>query len=51
MQIQQKIKADGIYNRYIKRIIDLVLALIMAIVLLPFYFLGYRAIFVHLAEC
>lgn len=39
MQIQQKIKADGIYNRYIKRIIDLVLALIMAIVLLPFYFL------------
>ncbi len=39
MQTQQKIKADGIYNRYIKRIIDLVLALIMAIVLLPFYFL------------
>ena len=39
MQTQQKIGADGIYNRYVKRVLDLILALILAIVLLPFYFL------------
>ncbi len=38
-QISEKIKADGIYNRYVKRVLDLVLALIFAVVLSPVYLL------------
>ena len=33
-QVTEKIKADGIYNRYIKRVLDLVLALIFAVYLI-----------------
>lgn len=36
-QVTEKIKADGIYNRYIKRVLDLVLALIFAVILAPVY--------------
>ena len=36
-QVTEKIKADGIYNRYIKRILDLVLAVIFAVILAPIY--------------
>ena len=36
-QVSEKIKADGIYNRYIKRVLDLVLALIFAVILAPVY--------------
>ena len=36
-QVSEKIKADGIYNRYIKRVLDLVLALIFAVILTPVY--------------
>lgn len=38
-QVSEKIKADGIYNRYVKRVLDLVLALIFSVVLLPVYLL------------
>ena len=36
-QVSERIKADGIYNRYIKRVLDLVLALIFAVILTPVY--------------
>ena len=36
-QVTEKIKADGIYNRFVKRILDLILALIFAVVLAPIY--------------
>ena len=36
-QVSEKIKADGIYNRYIKRVLDLVLAVIFAVILAPIY--------------
>ena len=36
-QVTEKIKADGIYNRFVKRIFDLILALIFAVVLAPIY--------------
>lgn len=36
-QVTEKIKADGIYNRFVKRILDLILALIFAVVLTPIY--------------
>ena len=36
-QVTEKIKADGIYNRYIKRVLDLVLAVIFAVILAPIY--------------
>ena len=36
-QVTEKIKADGIYNRYIKRVLDLVLALIFTVILAPVY--------------
>lgn len=35
--VTEKIRADGFYNRYMKRVTDLILALIFAVVLLPFY--------------
>lgn len=35
--VTEKIRADGFYNRYMKRVMDLILALIFAVVLLPFY--------------
>lgn len=36
-QVTEIIKADGIYNRFVKRILDLILALIFAVVLAPIY--------------
>ena len=36
-QVTEKIKADGIYNRFVKRILDFILALIFAVVLAPIY--------------
>lgn len=36
-QVSERIKADGIYNRYIKRVLDLVLAVIFAVILAPIY--------------
>ena len=36
-QVSEKIKADGIYNRYIKRVLDLVLAVLFAVILAPVY--------------
>lgn len=36
-QVSEKIKADGIYNRYIKRVLDLVLAVVFAVILAPVY--------------
>lgn len=33
----EKIKADGIYNRFVKRILDLILAVTFALILLPIY--------------
>ena len=36
-QVLEKIKADGIYNRYIKRVLDLVLAVVFAVILAPIY--------------
>ena len=36
-KVSERIKADGIYNRYIKRVLDLVLALIFAVILAPVY--------------
>ncbi len=36
-QVTEKIKADGIYNRFVKRILDLILALVFAIILAPIY--------------
>ena len=36
-QVSERIKADGIYNRYIKRVLDLVLAVIFAVTLAPIY--------------
>lgn len=39
MQTAQKIKADGIYNRLFKRVLDLTFGLIFAVILLPVYFL------------
>lgn len=36
-QVSEKIKADGIYNRYIKRVLDLVLAVVFAVTLAPIY--------------
>ena len=36
-QVSERIKADGIYNRYIKRVLDLVLALVFAVILAPVY--------------
>ena len=36
-QVSEKIKADGIYNRYIKRVLDLVLAVVFAVILAPIY--------------
>ena len=36
-QVTETIKADGIYNRFVKRILDLILALIFAVVLAPIY--------------
>lgn len=36
-QVSEKNKADGIYNRYIKRALDLVLAVIFAVILAPVY--------------
>lgn len=36
-QVSEKNKADGIYNRYIKRVLDLVLALVFAVILAPVY--------------
>ena len=36
-QVTEKIKADGIYNRFVKRILDLILALIFSVVLAPIY--------------
>lgn len=38
-QTKEKIKADGIYNRYIKRILDVLFAVICAVILSPFYLL------------
>lgn len=37
MVTKEIIKADGIYNRYIKRIIDVVLAVVFAVILSPIY--------------
>ena len=36
-QVSERIKADGIYNRYIKRVLDLILAVIFAVILAPIY--------------
>lgn len=36
---QEIIKADGIYNRFIKRILDVFFAVIFAVILSPFYLL------------
>ena len=36
-QVTEKNKADGIYNRFVKRILDFILALIFAVVLAPIY--------------
>ena len=36
-QVKERIKADGIYNRFVKRILDLVFALIFTVVLVPIY--------------
>lgn len=36
-QVSEKIKADGIYNRYIKRVLDLILAVVFAVILAPVY--------------
>lgn len=36
-QVTERIKADGIYNRFVKRILDLILALVFAIILAPIY--------------
>lgn len=36
-QVLERIKADGIYNRYIKRVLDLVLAVVFAVILAPIY--------------
>ncbi len=38
-QVTERIKADGIYNRFFKRVLDLLLSLIFTVVLLPFYLL------------
>lgn len=38
-QTNESIKADGIYNRYIKRILDVFFAVIFAVILSPFYLL------------
>lgn len=38
-QTNEKIKADGIYNRYVKRILDVFFAVIFAVILSPFYLL------------
>lgn len=38
-QTNEKIKADGVYNRYVKRILDLLFALIFVVILSPFYLL------------
>lgn len=36
-QTKEKIKADGIYNRFFKRVLDVLLAVIFTVVLLPVY--------------
>lgn len=38
-QTKEKIKADGIYNRFVKRILDVFFALICVVILSPFYLL------------
>ena len=45
-QVSERIKADGIYNRYIKRVLDLVLAVIFAVILAPIYLILVLAVVV-----